>query len=261
MRPLRSSVVASRPVDSTDADLTDGRFVLRPATRVDLPAMSRAHIDLLPMGLFPALGPRFLQRWQRTFLESPHGVGIVAVDTTTRPGEVVGLVLGATDHHAHTAELARNRRALASLALAGCLALTVRPRVAVRTARSRLRPLARRLLRIGVFPATAERAASVAAPNVAVMSVLAVRPQWRRSGIGVLLVAHFVEQARLAGATRVEAQTSTGSVGATGFYERLGWEAGAQESTPDGESVRTYHHRLEPPDRAIADGEMTGRSH
>jgi GNAT superfamily N-acetyltransferase len=244
-------MVAPRPADSTDPGLIDGdpglidgRFVLRPATCADLPAMSRAHAELLPMGLFPSLGARFLRRWQRTFLESTHGVAIVAVDTTTPPGEVIGLVLGASDHHAHTTELARNRRALASLAFAGCVALLVRPRVAVRTARSRLRPLARRLLRIGVVPATAERAASVAAPNVAVMAVLAVRPQWRRSGIGVLLVARFVERARLAGATRVEAQTSTGSVGATGFYERLGWEPGAQETTPDGESVRTYHHRL-----------------
>nr|MDT0658879.1 GNAT family N-acetyltransferase [Micromonospora sp. DSM 115978] len=241
---LRSSIVAPRPADFPDAGLVDGPLVLRPARCADLPAMSRAHTELLPMGLFPSLGARFLRRWQRTFLESTHGVGIVAVDTTTPPGEVIGLVLGASDHHAHTTELARNRRALASLAVAGCLALMVRPRVAVRAARSRLRPLARRLLRVGALLATAERAASVAAPNVAVMSVLAVRPEWRRSGIGVLLVTRFVEQARIAGATRVEAQTSTGSVGATGFYERLGWEAGAQESTPDGESVRTYHHRL-----------------
>ncbi|MEQ4304572.1 GNAT family N-acetyltransferase [Plantactinospora sp. B6F1] len=244
---LRSSIVATPPADPTDAELVDGRFMLRPASCTDLPAMSRAHIELLPIGLFPSFGARFVRRWQRTLLRSTHGVGIVAVDTTTPPGEFVGFVLGVSDQNAHIAELTKKRGVLASLALAGCVALIVRPRVAVRAVRSRVRPWARRLLRLGAATATSGRSASVAAPNVAVMTALAVRPRWRRSGIGVMLVRRFVEQARTAGAIRVEAQTSTGSVGATGFYERLGWTAGAQRSTPDGESVRTYHHHLAGP--------------
>ncbi len=241
---LRSSIVEPSAADSTDAELVDGRFVVRSPRCTDLPAMSRAHVELLPMGLFPLFGARFVRCWQRTFLRSAHGVGVVVVDTTAPSGEIVGFALGASDHRAHTTELARNRRELVCLAAAGCAALLARPRVAARFARSRVRPWARRLSRLGRASGSSRRTASVAAPNVAVMAALAVRPQWRGSGIGVMLADRFVEQARVAGATRVEAQTSTGPVGAAGFYERLGWHAGAQRLTPDGETVRTYHRDL-----------------
>lgn len=206
--------------------------------------MSRAHVELLPVGLFPSLGARFVRRWQRTFLNSQHGVGVVVIDTAAPQDEVVGFVLGASDHAAYTTELAKDRRAMASLALAGLVALVVRPPVAVRVLRTRVRPWARRVLRHRAAPVKPERAGSVAAPHVAVMTALAVRPDWRKSGMGVMLVARFVELVRNAGAMWAEAQTSTGPMGATGFYERLGWEAGTQRPTPDGDSVRTYHRSL-----------------
>lgn len=206
--------------------------------------MSRGHIELLPMGLFPSLGARFIRRWQRTLLNSPHGVGVVAIDTALPQDEVVGFVLGASDHTAYTTELAKDRRAMASLALAGLVALVVRPYVALRIARTRIRPWARRVLHHRAAAVTPDGAGSVAASRVAVMTALAVRPDWRKSGIGVMLVDHFVELVRNAGAVWAEAQTSTGPMGATGFYERLGWEAGSQWRAPDGDSVRTYRRSL-----------------
>ncbi|MEH1098535.1 GNAT family N-acetyltransferase [Micromonospora sp. CPCC 205561] len=206
--------------------------------------MARAHVELLPMGLFPSLGARFVRRWQRTFLHSPHGVGVVAVDTAAPRDEVVGFVLGTSAHAAYTAELAKDRRAMASLFLAALVALLVRPPVALRALRTRVRPWARRALRRRTAAVAPERAGSRAAPRVAVMTALAVRPDWRKSGIGVVLVERFVELARDAGAMWVEAQTSTGPLGATGFYERLGWEATTQRPTPDGDSVRTYRRDL-----------------
>ncbi|MEV4489008.1 GNAT family N-acetyltransferase [Micromonospora coxensis] len=221
-----------------------GGPVLRAATHADLPVMSRAHVDLLPVGLFPSLGARFVRRWHRTYLDSPHGLGYVVVDPAA-PGEVVGFLVGTTDHAAHTAALVADRRTMASLAVTGLTALCVRPRVAARLLRSRLRPWTRRLStqRPG---ATGRRPAAPARTGpVAVMSALAVHPDWRGSGIGVRLAMRFVEHARDAGAHRAELQTSTGPLGAAGFYERLGWEAGPQQRSPDGEdALRTYHLAL-----------------
>ncbi|MGB2568127.1 GNAT family N-acetyltransferase [Micromonospora citrea] len=222
-----------------------GGPVLRAATHADLPVMSRAHVDLLPVGLFPSLGARFVRRWHRTYLDSPHGLGYVVVDPAT-PGEIVGFLVGTTDHAAHTTALAADRRTMASLAVTGFTALCVRPRVAARLLRSRLGPWTRRLSSQRQRAVSPRPAAPEAAPSqVAVMSALAVHPDWRGSGIGVRLARRFVEHARDAGATRAELQTSTGPLGAAGFYERLGWEAGPQQRSPDGEdALRTYHLAL-----------------
>ncbi|NGM15189.1 GNAT family N-acetyltransferase [Verrucosispora sioxanthis] len=232
---LRWSIVApSTPEHAAD------RLVLRPAEREDLPATSRAHVALLPIGLFPSLGARFVRRWHRTILTSRYGVGVVVIDAAAPQDEIVGFVLGTADHAGYTAELARDRRAMASLALAGLAALVLRPRVALRVVRTRFRPWARRVSRRRAAVRSRERAESVSAPQVAVMTALAVRPDWRKSGVGMLLAERFVELVASTGARWVEAQTSTGPLGATGFYERLGWDAGQARPTPDGDTVRTY---------------------
>ncbi|MEV4714186.1 GNAT family N-acetyltransferase [Micromonospora sp. NPDC049374] len=168
----------------------------------------------------------------------------MAVDTAAPQDELVGFVLGTSDHAGYTIELAQDRRAMASLTLAGLVALVLRPRVALRVLRTRVRPWACRLARRRAAVVTPQRAGPAAAAHVAVMTALAVRPDWRKTGIGVLLVDRFVELVRDAGARWAEAQTSTGPMGATGFYERLGWEAGTQRPAPDGDHVRTYRRGL-----------------
>ncbi|MBE1489478.1 GNAT family N-acetyltransferase [Plantactinospora soyae] len=196
---------------------------------------------LLPFGLFPSLGARFVRRWQRTFLDSRHGIGFVVVDPTAAPEELVGFLVGTSDQAAYATALMADRRTVASLAVTGFAALCVRPRVAARLLRSRIRPWTRRLLHLQTEPGQTR---SITSAQVAVMTALAVQPEWRKSGVGERLVAHFVEYVRAAGATWVELQTSIGPLGAAGFYERLGWEAGAQRFTPDGDVIRTYHRVL-----------------
>jgi ribosomal protein S18 acetylase RimI-like enzyme len=239
--PNASATASLSHSDSAVTEPPPGQLLLRAATDEDLPAMSRAHVALLPVGLFPSLGARFVRRWQRTFLDSRHGVGYVVVDPAAAPDEIVGFLLGTSDQAAHTTALMADRRTMASLAATGFAALCVRPRVAARLLRSRVRPWTHRLLHRQKELA---RAGPRTSPQVAVMTALAVHPDWRKSGIGERLVAHFVEQVRTAGATWAELQTSTGPLGATGFYERLGWEAGSQRLTPDGDTLRTYRRHL-----------------
>jgi GNAT superfamily N-acetyltransferase len=204
--------------------------------------MSHLHVDLLPMGVFPSLGPRFVRRWQRTFVDSRYGVGYVVTDPAAPGDGIVGFLLGTTDHPAHVTALLANRRAIVSLALAGTAALLRRPRIAARLLRSRAWPWARRLLTRR--PAAPVRAQPASPGPLAVLSALAVRPELRGSGIGAGLVARFLAQARRAGATQAELVTSTGPGGAAGFYERLGWDAGPNELTRDGDSVCTYRCSL-----------------
>ncbi|WP_211349425.1 GNAT family N-acetyltransferase [Micromonospora pisi] len=234
-----TSTTASLPTsDSAATNPTPGQLVLRLMTEEDLPATSRAHVSLLPFGMFPSLGARFVRRWQRTFLDSRHGVGYVVIDPAVAPGAVVGFLLGTSDQTAHATALTADRRTMASLAGTGCAALCVRPRVAARLLRSRFRPWTRRLLHRPVEPAAAR---SFTSPQVAVITALAVHPGWRKNGIGERLVAHFLEHVRTAGARWAELQTSVGPLGAAGFYERLGWRARSQRLTPDGDVLRTYY--------------------
>lgn len=219
---------------------------MRPANYDDLRIISRAHIEFLPVGLFPSLGARFVRRWQRTFLDSRYGVGYVVIDPTASGDVVVGFLLGTTDHAAHMTALLGKWRTLASLALTGATALVLRPRVAARLLRSRAWPWARRLLSRRPPDPVPTRSASP--PPVAALSALAVHPKWRGSGIGAELVDRFIERAWLAGANTAELVTLTGPAGAAGFYERLGWQAGPYEHTRDGDPVRIYRRSLHDPD-------------
>lgn len=215
---------------------------MRPASFDDLRVTSRAHVELLPLGVFPSLGARFVRRWHRTYLESRYGVGYVAVDPTAPAGGFVGFLLGTTDQANHVTALLTDRRAIASLVVTGVGALACRPRVAARLLRTRAWPWARRLL--SRRPGGAEPDRSAATPRVAVMVALAVDPAWRGSGIGRELVARFVEHARLAGATTAELVTSAGPDGAASFYERLGWRVAAHRQTRDGDVLYTYRRHL-----------------
>ncbi|WP_158632427.1 GNAT family N-acetyltransferase [Micromonospora sp. Llam0] len=215
---------------------------MRPAGYADLAATARTHVEFLPVGLFPSLGAGFVRRWHRTYLDPRHGVGYVVTDRTTSDDDVVGFLLGTTDQAAHMATLFADRRALASLSASGAGTLIRRPRLARQLA-SRALPWARQIAqRRSGQPAPADGPGEN--PQVAVMVAVAVQPQWRGSGIGAELVRRFVEDARRAGAAEAELVTPVGSAGATGFYERLGWELGPCWHTRDGDQLQAYRQRL-----------------
>ena len=217
--------------------------VIRRATPADLLKTARAHRDLLPVGLFPSMGVRFLRRWHRTFLRPPYGIALVAVDHAVQ-GEVVAFLLGTTDQAAHTEALLRDRRVLLELAGSGALALLRRPRPATRFVRTRGRPWLRRLV---------ERRGAVAHPPeaqernpVAVLAAVAVEPGARGRGLGAALVRRFLAEARAQDAAVAELVTVVPAEDAAGggFYEALGWCARGDRRSRDGATVRTYAYPL-----------------
>lgn len=191
------------------------------------------HVLTLPHGLFPNLGMRFMRRWYRAHLASPHGVGLVAV----ADGMPVGFLLGATDRPANVAWLLTHRRR--ELAVAGAVALVRRPRVLVHFVATRARRYARRLL-----ARPADVSGVEARTGVSVVEAVVVLPHARRRGTGSRLVDAFLGESRAAGAQRVELVTKAGSSGAGRFYERRGWRLVRTHVDRDGDDVLTYRTDL-----------------
>lgn len=233
--------------------------IIRSAEAADLRATAQAHVRFLPVGLFPSFGERFLRRWHRTFLLSPYGIALVAVDRGGGGDQVVGFLLGTTDQAAQTDALLRDRRALFELSAAGLLALLRRPRLAARFARTRGRPWLHKLLQRRRVPAGPSDVPS--AKPVAVLAAVAVEGGARGRGLGAALVRQFLAQARDRGADVAELVTvipAEGGAGA-GFYERLGWCPTGDRRTRDGTTVRTYVYPLRGPARPPARDHVTER--
>ncbi|NEK93365.1 GNAT family N-acetyltransferase [Modestobacter muralis] len=233
--------------------------MIRPAEAADLSATAQAHVLLLPVGLFPSMGERFLRCWHRTFLRLPHGIALVAVDAGAGAGQVVGFLLGTTDQATHTDALLRDRRALMDLGASGLLALLRRPRLAARFARTRGRPWLRKLLQRRGSAVQPPEAHSVG--PVAVLAAVAVQDSARGHGLGAALVHHFLAAAQAGGADVAELVTVVPHEGGTsaGFYECLGWCATGDRSTRDGTTVRTYAYPLRRPSRPPARDHVIGR--
>jgi ribosomal protein S18 acetylase RimI-like enzyme len=188
------------------------------------------HASALPPGLFTALGPRWLQAYYRTFVDSPYGVTLLA----TLEGRPVGMLAGTTDTAAHRAWISRaSRRRLIAI---GLRAAARRPRVALLLARARGRRLGRRRPRGSPHQATAT--------PTAVLAYLAVVPGARGLGVGAALVERFVGEAARAGAPEAMLVTLAGDAGAGRFYKRLGWRYVGDQYNQEGHLVSRYRREL-----------------
>lgn len=230
------------------ATRTTDDFVIRHASRADLPEMARIHVRMLPVGLFPALGERFVRRWHRTYLDCRFGVALVAGDVTDPSGEIAGFLVGSTDHAGYMSALVAHRRQLSRLALAGAVGMLRRPRLIGRFLRTRARTwLPRALLGRGAswYPRAATPGRPVEAP--ALLDAVAVRSELRRRGVATQLIDRFLVEAAEGGARLAELVTDTNSSGATALYEHLGWTPVGDYVSWDGGTVRVYRYRLPGP--------------
>ena len=233
--------------------------IIRPVERADLAFTARAHVRLLPVGLFPSMGERFLRRWHRTFLRVPYGIALVAADSEAGEGQALGFLLGTTDQAGHTDALLRDRRVLLKLMASGVLALIRRPTLAARFLRTRGRPWMRKLWRR--HGAAARQPGDRPRAAVAVLAAVAVEPGARGRGVGAALVRRFLAEARAGGADLAELVTvvpAEDGAGAT-FYERLGWLPTGDRRTRDGTNVRTYVYALASPGQPPVHGQETKR--
>ena len=107
------------------------RVRIRPMRREDVAWTASLHERALPHGFFARLGPRFLEAYHETFLDSPEGIALLA----ELDGERAGFLVGAVDIDAHRAWVVQERRQ--QLAKLGAACLARRPRELARFARTR----------------------------------------------------------------------------------------------------------------------------
>ncbi len=201
---------------------------IAPLQRADLAQSARMHRMLLPHGLFPRLGYRFMRRWHRTFVDSPHGVALGAVD---EQGNMHGFLLATTDQVMYTRSvLASARRALA---WRGALALAMRPAVAAQFMRTRSVRYLKRLL-----PARSQDlvASTPAAAQVGVLHAVAALPAARGQGVGAALLGEYVRFAA-AGGTPLMQLITRDTNGAADFYRGHGWVITDRRLDRDGHAV------------------------
>src|SRR5829696_7065268 len=212
--------------------LTPGSVAVETARHDDLVLCTALHHSELEHGFFTRLGPRFLEAYHATFIDSPHAVSRIA----TIGGHPVGFVAGLIRPRAHARWVLRRRGA--RLALLGALALLARPLAALRFARTRVARYARTWRRHRREAPQGAQPGRSGLSEPAVLSHVAVLPGARGTGAGRRLTAAFAEAAREAGAERAALVTLAGFAGAGGFYERLGWCPGPIRPTPDGRSIQ-----------------------
>ena len=187
------------------------------AAEVDFAAS--LHSDALPHGFFASLGQHYLRAYYLTFLTSPHACALVAHIA----GAPVGFVVGSLDPEAHRRYTIRRHGV--RLALQGVRALVRNPRVGLDFLVTRLGRYTKGILRTfrpHLAPTTSGEHPPVR-DRLGVLSHVAVLPEARGSGVGEALVDAFVNAARCAGVRRLELLTLADELGATGFYDGLGW--------------------------------------
>lgn len=205
---------------------------VRPMTTHDARWTAQLHQQALSVGLFPSLGARFLARYHRSYIESPHAVALLA----TSGGEPAGFVLGVLRPAAHRRETLRQHGL--GLAGQGLRAIVVRPHVLVRFLRTRSLAYARLLWRY-LRPGRPAAPASDAPSAAAVLSHLAVDASMRGHGVGSVLVEAFVKAAAEERVPVVETWTLDRSA----FYESLGWTSAGCGQTFDGAALHKLIRR------------------
>lgn len=212
-------------------------FFIRTAATCDLSATARLHAAYLPIGFFPRLGPRFLSRWHAAFLDSPHAIGLVAVERDRQGDEdVIGFLVGTSDQPAFRTELLHCHRF--ALARYGVLALAARPRVLVDFFRSRAASYATRLWSRPTPAADDPQAAG--RERAGELTAIAVSERFRSSGVGRRLTDTYLSRCAAMGVPWVELATATEPDTAVRFYERTGWVPLRRSRTRDGVTVAHF---------------------
>ena len=179
----------------------------------DLAFSADLHAQALSHGFFVSLGPRFMRAYHRTFLDSPHAIGLIATAREHR----VGFLVGVLRPRAHSTWVLSHRGV--GLVIRGAAALAIRPRVAVGFIGSRMRIYVDRWRRHVTEPSVKTEPQALPA----VLSHMAVVSGAQGTGVGSKLVRAFELSAKGEGVNRASLTTLEGRAGAGPFYARLGW--------------------------------------
>lgn len=205
----------------------------------DLPFVVDAHLAHFADGFFARLGPRFLARYYRTFLDGPTAVAVIAENDGAPCGYLTGVLRTAQ----HRNLLLRYHGP--GLAVRGSAAMVRHPRAGLTFVATRLlryvRGLRRSLTPTRPTPSAPEpTSASADVGSTAVLTHVVVTEPRRSRGVGTRLVDRFLDEATQAGCSTAALVTLADPTGAAAFYEARGWTRGDTVTTPDGRSLWRY---------------------
>ena len=223
-------------MDSCSPSLRATPYLIDPLSERAVKQTAALHEHLLPNGLFPALGQRFIRQWHRTFMASPHAIGLIASDAD---GTCCGFLIGTLDQTQYTSEALRRHGP--RLACWGGVALLLRPRLGIHFARTRgalyLRKLTfERRRSTGPCPQTAPG-------GVAVLHAIVTLPTARGQGIGLALLRRFEHELMERRVTTLQLVTHEHG-GACDFYRKAGYIETDRRRNRDGEAIIQFDRHL-----------------
>ncbi|MHB1712915.1 MAG: GNAT family N-acetyltransferase, partial [Acidimicrobiales bacterium] len=186
-------------------------------------------------------GPAFMRSYYRAWAEVPGAIALAAID---EQGELVGVLLGATDPAAHMRLMVRRHGLRLGTRMMGFAA--VHPALArdlvVTRGRRYLRGVVR-LLSARLRPPSESSSAALSGTVVGEVTHVLVRPDCQGSGIGRALVTAAVALAQDAKLDELVLVTPP-DLAARDFYERLGWLADGEMTSRSNEPFLRYRFPL-----------------
>ena len=241
---MRQSASASLRAVPAPVSKPADTVVLRRMGLQDLAFVVDAHIAHFGDGFFARLGPRFLARYYRTFLDGPTAVAVIAENG----GDPCGYLTGVLHTRQHRTLLLRYHGP--ALAARGCVAMLRHPRAGLTFVATRLpryvRGLRRDLKPTAPSPGTPIRPnASTSPGDTAVLTYVVVAEPRRFRGGGTRLVNYFLDEATNAGCATAALVTLADPSGAAAFYEARGWTRRDSVTTADGKRLWRYTLNLQ----------------
>jgi ribosomal protein S18 acetylase RimI-like enzyme len=195
-------------------------LIVRGMSSFDLKAVVSLHISSFPDFFLSSLGPRFLREFYGSFLFCPNGVAFVVEDVGKK--QIVGVIAGPVSPDGYFRNLLYRR--WWSFCLASLTAVVKNPGIIPR--------LWRAISYRGEAPLDSPRA---------LLSSIAVAPDFQKMGIGQMLLKAWVNEISLRGAFGCYLITDADNNDAVnGFYLRMGWVRVGAFFTPDGRKMQRY---------------------
>jgi N-acetylglutamate synthase-like GNAT family acetyltransferase len=179
----------------------------------------RTHLRAFPGFFLSFLGPSFLREFYYGFVADKRAVGLVAKD---KEGNILGVVVGSLDpKHFFSRLLVRRWWAFCFSSLKAVLH---NPLIALRISRA--------IFYRGLPTPDMDRA---------LLSSLAVDPEWQNKGVGGALVRHWLAEVRKQGGKGCYLTTDANeNQGTKDFYKKAGWVIESTYHTPEGRRMCRY---------------------
>ncbi len=218
-----------------------GVVQIRPLVGADVAEASALHREILDMEFLSRCGSGFMRAYYRAWVEAPGAISLVARD---EGGELLGVVLGATDPATHVRAMVRESGVRLGIRLA--LYAVGHPSFARDLVVTRGRRYVRGVVRLVVARLSHARASSGPStdPRVGEITHVLVRSQRQGSGVGRALLDAAVAAGRAAGLDELVLVTPP-DLAAGGFYRHLGWRADGEMTSRSGEAFVRYRYLLD----------------